>query len=170
MSSNYTNEKIETLKHTMDRYDHYYDSINNKGNLILALNIFLLSGIITGYYSIKGEVVCGFGILFFMWSGLLFCLLSIACSLWATLPYLSKQSDRINGSVIYFGSVANLSFQRFNQKYSEMTDENRYEDYLQQVHLLAIGLQKKFRRIQIATYLLGGCFFCITIIGLIILK
>jgi hypothetical protein len=49
--------------------------------------------------------------------------------------------------------------------YSDMTDEKRYEDYLQQVHLLALGLQKKFDRLKIATYLLGSCFACIIIIG-----
>ena len=157
------------LKHTMDRYDHYYDSINNKGNLFLALNTFLLGGITTGYYSIKNEIACGFDIHFFVWLGLFFCLLSIALSLWATIPYLSKQSDSINGSIIYFGNIANLSFQSFKQMYSDMTDEKRYEDYLQQVHLLALGLQKKFCRLQIATYLLGGCFLCIIIIGFKIL-
>lgn len=170
MSSINTNEKIETLKHTMDRYDHYYDSVNNKGNLYLTLNTFLLGGIVTGYYSIKDHIVCGVDILFFVWAGLILCLLSIGFSLWATIPYLSKQADSTNGSVIYFGNVANVSFQSFKQMYSDMTDEKRFEDYLQQVHLLALGLQKKFDRLKIATYLLGGCFACIIIIGFKILN
>ena len=170
MSSISITEKIETLKHTMDRYDHYYDSVNNKTNVYLTLNTFLLGGIVTGYYSIKDQIVCGFDILFFVWAGLILCLLSIAFSLWATVPYLSKQADSVNGSVIYFGNVANVSFQSFKQMYSDMTDEKRYEDYLQQVHLLALGLQNKFSRLQIVTYLLGGCFLCIIIIGFKILK
>lgn len=170
MSSINTTEKIEILKHTMDRYDHYYDSVNNKANVFLTLNTFLLGGIVTGYYSIKDQIVCGFDILFFVWIGTILCLLSITFSLWATVPYLSKQADSANGSVIYFGNVANVSFQSFKQMYSDMTDEKRHEDYLQQVHLLALGLQNKFRRLQIATYLLGGCFLCIIIIGFKILK
>lgn len=170
MNSVTTTEKIETLRHTMDRYDHYYDSINNKGSLFLALNTFLLGALVTGYYNVKNEINIGSDLLFFAWSCSIFCLLSIAFSLWATMPYLSRQSDSINGSVIYFGNVANLSIQSFKQMYSSMTDEKRFDDYLQQVHLLALGLQKKFRRLQIAAYLLGGCFLCIIIIGFKILK
>ena len=142
MSSISITEKIETLKHTMDRYDHYYDSVNNKTNVFLTLNTFLLGGIVTGYYSIKDQIVCGFDILFFVWAGLILCLLSIAFSLWATVPYLSKQADSVNGSVIYFGNVANVSFQSFKQMYSDMTDEKRYEDYLQQVHLFSFSTIK----------------------------
>ena len=170
MNSINTIEKTETLKHTMDRYDPYFDSVNNKANVFLTLNTFLLGGIVTGYYSIKDQIVCGFDILFFVWAGLILSLLSIAFSLWATVPYLSKQADSINGSVVYFGNVANVSFQSFKQMYCDMTDEKRYEDYLQQVHLLALGLQSKFYRLKIATYLLGGCFACIIIIGFKILN
>lgn len=170
MSNTTMSEKIEMLKHTMDRYDHYYDSINNKGNLFLTLNTFLLGGIVTGYYSIKNQIVCSFDILFFVWAGLILCVLSIGFSLWATVPYLSKQADSRNGSVIYFGNVANVSFQSFKQMYNDVSEGKRYEDYLQQLYLLALGLQAKFRRLQIATYLLGGCFLCIIIIGFKILK
>jgi hypothetical protein len=170
MNSINTTEKIETLKHTMDRYDHYYDSVNNKANVFLTLSTFLLGGIITGYYNIIDHSSYGFDIFFFIWVGLILCLLSIAYSLWATLPYLSRQADSTYGSVIYFGNVANVSFQSFKQMYSDMTEERRYEDYLQQVHLLALGLQSKFYKLKIATYLLGGCFACIIIIGFKILN
>lgn len=57
-------KKIEMLRHTMDRYDHYYDSVNNKGNLFLTLNTFLLGGIITGYYSVKSDISEQFDVLF----------------------------------------------------------------------------------------------------------
>lgn len=160
-----TAEKINTLKHTMDRYDHYYDSVNNKANVFLTLNTFLVGGIITGYYSIKDQLECGFDLYFFVLTGLIFSLLSIGFSLWATMPYLSKQADSLNGSVIFFGNVANISFQSFKKMYDDMTNENQFEDYLQQVHLLALGLQNKFYRLKVATYLLGGCFVCIIIIG-----
>lgn len=163
-------EKINTLKHTMDRYDHYYDSVNNKANVFLTLNTFLLGGIITGYYSIKDKLECGFDLYFFVLTGLILCILSIGFSLWATMPYLSKQADSINGSVIFFGNVANVSYQSFKQMYCDMTDEKRFDDYLQQVYLLSIGLQNKFFRLKIATYLLGSCFVCIIIIGYKILN
>ena len=37
-------EKIENLKYTISRYDHYYDSVNSKSNVYLTLMTFLLGG------------------------------------------------------------------------------------------------------------------------------
>jgi len=168
MDSTNMTEKIETLKHTIDRYDSFYDCVNNKGNLYLALNTFLLGGMVAGYYAIKECVEGRSSVLFFVWIGLALCLFSIGFTLWAIIPYITKQADSVNGSVLFFGNVSNLSFTSFKKMYEDMTDEKTYEDYLQQVHLLALGLQNKFRRLQIATYLLAGCFLCIIIVGIII--
>jgi hypothetical protein len=162
--------KLETLKHTIDRYDHYYDSVNNKGNLYLTLGTFLLGGIITGFYSIKDTIADRNDILFFLWFGLLTCVVSLILTLWATSPYLSRKKDNPNGSVLFFGDVSSFSFQSFSKMYLNVNEEGIYEDYLKQVHLLALGLQKKFYRLQIASYLLIGCFICISIIGFKILK
>lgn len=162
--------KIELLKHTIDRYDHYYDSINNKGNLYLTLNTFLLGGIITGYYSIKDTIAGRCDIVFFVWIGVACCIASIAITLWAIIPYLNKRSDTPNGSLLSFLNVSSMSMDTFKKAFSDMSDEERYTDYLQQVYLLARGLDKKFARLKSATYLLGGCFLCIIIIGLKILK
>jgi Family of unknown function (DUF5706) len=162
-------KKIELLKHTMDRYDHYYDSVNNKGNLFLSLNTFLLGGIITSYYGIKDNIKEHFDIIFFVWIAIILCMLSLTFTLWAIIPYLNRQSDCTNGSVISFSNVSNMSFSNFKNMYDSITDEKVFEDYQQQVYLLASGLQKKFSRLQTATYLLGGCFMCIIIIGIKIL-
>ena len=164
-----TSEKIEALKHTMNRYDHYYDSVNNKGSLYLALNTFLFGGIITGYYAINENIAGRWDILLFAWIGLICCLLSILFTFWAIFPYINKQAGCVNGSVLFFGNVSNLSFSSFKKMYEEMSEEKLHEDYMQQVHLLSLGLQKKFCKLQIATYLLGGCFLCIIIIGINIL-
>lgn len=163
-------DKMDTLKHTMDRYDHYYDSINNKGNLFLTLNTFLLGGLISGYYAIKDTNSNQCGVPAFVWIGLICCLLSLGFTLWAIFPYLNKQADSLNGSLINFGNISNITFESFKQLYNNDTDQKRYEDYVHQVYLLACGLQKKFSRLKTATYLLGGCFICIIIIGIKILK
>lgn len=170
MNTPSVSEKIDALKYTMDRYDHYYDSINNKGNLFLTLNTFLLGGMITGYYSIKDTIICRCDIIFFVWIGLMCCLLSIGFTLWAIIPYLSRQVDNINGSVINFGNISNISFDSFKSMYENISEEKRYQDFVYQVYLLAGGLQKKFSRLKTAAYLLGGCFICIIIIGLKILR
>ena len=162
-----SNDKIEALKHTMDRYDHYFNSVNNKGSLYLALNTFLLGGMVTGFYSIKESLAESS---LFAYAGLICCLLSIGFTLWAIVPYLSKRNP-CNDSVLYFGNVSNYSLNIFKKMYDEMTEDNLYEDYLRQVHLLAIGLNQKFYRLQVATYLLVGCLLCnVAVAGIIILK
>lgn len=163
------NERIRMLKHTMDRYDQYYNSVNNKGYLFISLNTFLLGGIITGYFSIRNEVVIDFFFLLMVCLGLIFCLLSIGFSLSAIIPYLGKKYENGHISAIYFENVANISLQEFKKKYDEMTSGLQYDDYLKQTHTLALGLKKKFRRLRTATLLLSGCFFCIIIIGVNIL-
>lgn len=169
-STSSVSDKIDILKHTMDRYDHYYDSINNKGNLFLTLNTFLLGGIITGYYSIKDSTSGSCVVTFFVWVALISCLLSLGFTLWAIIPYLNKEADSVNGSVINFGNVSNIPFESFKNMYANVTDEKRYEDYVQQVYLLAQGLQMKFSRLKSATCLLAACIICIIIIGIKILR
>ena len=159
-----TNEKIEALKHTMDRYDHYFNSVNNKGSFYLALNTFLLGGIVTGFYSLKASVA----ISLLVYAGLTCCLLSLGFTLWAIFPFLSKRNS-VNDSVLYFGGVSNYSHNIFKKMYDEITEDNLYEDYIRQVHLLAIGLHHKFRRLQVATYFLVGCLICIAA-GILIIK
>ena len=159
-------EKIDILKHSIDRYDHYFDSVNNKGNLFLTLNTFLLGGMITGYYSIKQDIENRFDIMFFVWIALICCLASIYFTLWSIIPYLNKQADSINGSQLSFGNIANISFASFKQIFDNTTEIKLYEDYVQQAHLLAIGLQMKFSRLRTATYFLGSCFICVIIVGI----
>lgn len=137
-----TEGKIEMLKHSIDRYDHYFDSINNKGNLFLTLNTFLLGGMITGYYSIKDNIICQNDIIFFVWIALILCLLSIGATLQAIIPYVNKQADCVNGSVLNFNNVANLSHASFKRMYEDLTESKKYEDYIEQSYLLAKGLQK----------------------------
>lgn len=163
-------EKIETLRYTIRRYDHFYDSINNKGNLFLALNTFLLGGIVTGYYSIKDTVSDKSFILFFTWTGIIFCLLSIAYTLWAIFPYLNKGKGRKKGSVLYFGNISKVELETFRMMYERATPEKVYNDHLQQVYLLSRGIQRKFIRLQYATYFLAGCLICIIIAGIKILN
>lgn len=165
-----TEEKIQMLRHVMDRYDHYYDSVNNKGNLYLTLNTFLLGGIITGYYAIKGDVQGRFDVLYFTWTALILCLGSIAFTLWAIVPFISRESDPVNGSLINFNNVANISQNSFQTQLDTLSETRCYHDYVSQVKALATGLNKKFIRLRTATYLLAGCFGCIVVIGVKILQ
>ena len=157
--------KIEMLKHTIDRYDHYYDSINNKGNLFLTLNTFLVGGIITGYYNIKDLFKNDCMMLFLVIVSLIFCLSSIIYTIYAILPYLNNKAGNINGSLLFFGNVSNLSLANFKKMYDNLDERKAYDDFVEQAHLLSIGLEKKFQKLKTATYLLMYCLVCVIIIG-----
>ncbi len=161
--------KTEVLRHTMDRYDHYYDSVNNKGNLFFTLDTFLFGGIITGYYSIKDEICCDVLTHVLVWSALVFCSSSILFVLRAITPYVNKPSLKFKNSILNFSCVAAVSHDDFKTAYEQLDQQNAYEDYLRQVHLLAIGLQKKFKYLKRAAICLALVFLIIIIIGIKIL-
>ena len=159
-------KKIDLLKHTMDRYDHYYDSINNKSNLYLTLNTFLFGGIIAGYYSIKDEYFCSSSIISLVWIALIFCIISIGFVLIAITPYVSRHQKASTISVLNYSCIGSISLDDLKTAYDAMGESESFNDYLKQVHLLGKGLKKKFYYLRIATFFLGGVFLFITIIGI----
>lgn len=164
-----TVEKTDMLKHTMDRYDHYYDSVNNKCSLYLTLTTFLFGGIITGYYTIKDDLICTQSIVVLIWISLSACLISIYYVIRAIIPYVSKHKTGEKISVLNYSCVAGITDTEFKDIYEAMTEKKQMKDYLNQVQLLAKGLQKKFFYLCMASYFLIAVFICITIIGIKIL-
>ncbi len=163
-------EKIEKLKFIVGRYDHYYDSVNNKGNVYLTLNTFLLGGMITGFYSYinSNTVTCSLMIL--MALTILSNLVSLSTALWAIKPYLNKPSDNENGSLMFFGDVAFYHYNLYQKLFEEVDEEKSYNDFVKQTHLLAIGLKNKFMLMKWSTYFLASQIILLSIIGLIILN
>jgi hypothetical protein len=164
------NESLEQLKFAISRYDHYYDSVNNKGNLYLTINTFILGGSLTGYYSIH-EQVCIEGFCYALFWILLFsCIISISLTLFAIKPYLNSKLDNTEGSLLYFGDVSLLKFKEFENRIQTLTEEKQITDFTKQTYLLAIGLRRKFRLLKWSTYLIAFEFICVIIIGLLIIK
>lgn len=163
-------DKIEFIKFSIERFDHYYDSINNKGNLYLTLNTFLLGGIITGYYSIRDNKELNCFPQLWIWIVLILNLLGLLLTLFAIKPYLGNKSSGKNSSLIYFGSVSLLSMQTLHNLYSSLNEDKLYKDMIKQTHALSSGLRKKFNLLKVATYLLALEFLIIVIIGLYIFK
>lgn len=163
-------EKIEQLKFIVGRYDHYYDSVNNKGNVYLTLNTFLLGGMVAGFYSFinNNTVTCCLMIL--MALTIILNLVSITTALWAVKPYLNKPKDNENGSLMFFGDVAYYPYNLYQNLFAALDEEKNYADFVKQTHLLAIGLKNKFSLMKTSTYFLGGQILLLTIIGLIILN
>lgn len=155
------NEKIESLKHTIDRYDHYYDSINNKGNLYMAINTFLIAGIITGYCSIKDDYQINFLDNLFVGLAILSTLISVLYTLKAIIPYMNSCDKKNNTSLLNYTAISSLEINDFKSSFSELSEQFLYEDYTIQTYQLAKGLQLKFTFLKCATYALGSSFIFI---------
>lgn len=130
----------------MERYDHYFDSINNKLNVYLGLSTFIVSGLIAIYPSLLEKVQCGLGTHILMITLLALGLSNMIILLVTSTPYLSRQT----GSLLFFADVAAVAESQFRHLSENETDQQAMDDMRSQVHKLAAGLAKKFRRLQIA--------------------
>jgi len=145
----------EEIKFIVSRYDHYYEGINSKGNLYLALNTFIIGGAITGFFSLRTEVdLCRvLYVLFF--TELAICLVSILFTLSAVKPFFGKKKVRNTSSVYYFDAVANQNLDDYKTRCLTQSSEEFTDDLIGQAHQLAKGLKQKFFRIRIASRLIA---------------
>jgi len=145
-----TTEK-ERLLYSINRFDHYFESVNNKSAVYLAMNTFLLGGIITGYISVQ-EHVCQFRTFFNflltieMLSGITGLLIITR----ASIPYFSKDSD----SLYYFGGIGSMDKEKFFECSKNLDKKAEMQDLRDQVHSLSKGLNMKFVRLKISGWLI----------------
>lgn len=141
----------EHRRFIIDRLDHYYDSINNKGNAFLAINTFISGGLFASiavlptYLKEESSTLC--------WILLMLAvnLISTLFTLTSLIPY-----SRSNGqSLVYFGDIADLEFNSFLQKFVDQSNSDIINDLNKQIFYLSKGLKKKFMRLEIA----GKLFF-----------
>ena len=147
--------RLEEAKFIIGRFDHYYDSVNNKGNLYLFLNTFILGGMISGYHALDKlyQFECIYKYILF--SASLVNLSSIIFTLFAIQPFFSKRPKNNTGSLYYFGNIAVKSISDYKKVLTKASEKTLESDAVKQVHALAIGLKKKFERIRIASMLIG---------------
>jgi hypothetical protein len=151
-----TKEKNEELKFIISRFDHYYESVNNKGNVYLTLNTFALAGIIAGYVYLKSIDGNEYG----PWTNFVFGvivslgILSIASILLALKPYLISKKFGKTRSVIFFGDVSKFEEHGLVSTWSKTNEQSFHEDLLRQTHTLACGLREKYNAISWATILM----------------
>lgn len=145
----------ERLLLSIGRFDHYYDSINNKCSVFLALSTFIVSGLVASYPTLIDRINCGW---FFH------CLMSLLLALGlaimivvalASTPFRSSKS----GSLLYFRSIAELTQQDFCRRSESETEDAYLIDLRKQTYALATGLESKFSRLRIAGILLVSQFF-----------
>ena len=139
--------QTDKLHFLIDRFDHYYDSINSKGNAMLVIHKLSIGGFLTFYTFLYEKIE---------WSWFLKLLIAIVIILWglslfyttyALMPYQKSAKD----SLIFFGSIGQLQESEYVKKVSLQNDKEYNEDLAKQSYYLACGLRQKFARLKVAS-------------------
>ena len=162
------NQKTEHLKFIIQRYDGYYDSINNKGNLYLAICTFTLGSIILGYNTLDEKFHFGVAELLLFILSLAFNAASLFFTILAIRPYLSSVSEA-KKSLVYFCDVACTPEKEHSVAWTNINDEDFNVDLCSQTHLLAKGLTDKFKKLRIATSFIALQMMAIIVFGIYLL-
>ena len=137
----------ERLHFCIGRYDHYYDSINNKSSVFLGLSTFIVGGLVAGFFALPDFTDCTPWICILMTLLILLGIFIMIIVVLASTPFLGKG----NTSLLYFGSISCHSHDDFCQKsQTPGTGYDELADLRTQVHQLASGLSSKFYKLKIA--------------------
>ncbi|WP_372935032.1 Pycsar system effector family protein, partial [Mariniphaga sediminis] len=139
----------ERLKFCIERFDHYYDSINNKSAVFLGLGTFVIGGLIAIYPYLNDHVQFSNLIWFFLLMSIVLAFAAILVLITASTPYLSKGEK----SMYYFNSIAEKEANVFINESKNFSEKEELPDLRIQAHCLAMGLRRKFKRLRIAAIL-----------------
>lgn len=142
---------LEDLKFIINRFDHYYDTANNKGNFYIGYNIFVLGGII----GIKKDfhITHNIDLTNSMLLLLCFCCcLSIFYILLSSTPYLKSGNHGQHKSLLFFDSISKMNKEEYLSKISDSTSDKLEYDLILQVNKLADGLSIKYSYLKYAGY------------------
>ena len=134
----------ERLKYCIDRFDHYFESVNNKTTVYITINTFITGGAIaliekiSSLEAVNPWCVKILGVILFLG------LLSLILLAWNSIPFFSKRSD----SLYFFGAIGNISQDEFNHISKNQKEKKDLKDLRQQVYVLSLGLTKKFIKLQ----------------------
>ena len=133
-------KELERLKYCIERFDHYFDSVNNKNNILLGFITFIVGGLVGLYPSLlqKVNITLSLQVMYFITIGL--GILSMLLMIIAATPFLKSE----NVSLFYFGSISKMSREDFLQKSETQTFSNELIDLREQAFVLASGLHNKF--------------------------
>lgn len=99
--------KYEHLKFLIDRFDHYFEAINNKAAFLVALNTFLLSGVGITYTHYRHQIITLPYIVFLIIIIVVCSTASMLFTILALRPYTKDNhvNDELN-SLIFYGGIA----------------------------------------------------------------
>ena len=146
-------QKFTFLLEVIKRYDTYIVSMNSKASLIIAFNSLVLGtvllkfgGIIEFYSTTNMKSFVGFTLLLITASTLL----SLFFVFQVVYPFFGTTSDnkQQKSSLIYFGSVSNMSTDEYLDKVTNSSLTQIIEDLSIQATILAGGLQDKMLKMR----------------------
>ncbi|AOW18132.1 hypothetical protein LPB03_12005 [Polaribacter vadi] len=155
----------DRLKYTINRFDHYFDSVNNKSAVYIAINTFITGGIIvllTQTNIVKELIILGQVI---VWILLLTGIVNLIVLSIASIPFFSIKPK----SIYYFGAISKMTQSEFNKTSKNYTEKEELKDLRSQTFVLSQGLTEKFTKLKLAGLLLVTQFFMLLLIFITIL-
>ncbi len=158
----------ERLEYTVNRLDHYYDSVNNKTTVYIAINTFITGGIITLLTQIQDLLDKENWLLIFLAAIIAFGVCSLILLALASMPYFSKKTEI--ESLYYFASIGQKKSQHFCELSKNQDKKADVKDLRNQVYVLSKGLISKFRKLKWACILLIIQFVLLAPVTYILIK
>ena len=155
----------DRLKYTINRFDHYFDSVNNKSAVYIAINTFITGGnivILTQTNIVKDLIILG---QVTVWILLLTGIVNLIILSIASIPFFSTKPK----SIYYFGAISKMTQSEFNKTSKNYTEKEELKDLRSQTFVLSQGLTKKFTKLKLAGILLVTQFFMLLLIFMTIL-
>lgn len=168
-------DKLDFLWKIISRYDFYYGSVNNKATVILAFNVFVLTGIATNYSAFLPDfnkhIYCFYITLIFLVIAAISSIVSIAFTFKVLSPYLKSHIEPTRYlSNVFFGHVCqHAEPKNYIENMSKLDSLTAHDDLCKQAHSLAQGINGKFINIKHA---ISAILFLIipALLGLIVMK
>ena len=150
----------------LGRFDHYNDSVNNKGTYYLTLNAFLIGAVFTAYTVFDGTLHFNTVIVALMSLSVSLGFISIMATMFSIQPFLKSGESKKYQSLMYFGAISKMKEGEFMADFNGQNDEAVQNDLLVQIHKLAEGLCDKYNNLKIAGWAVAAQFAIIVIIAI----
>lgn len=161
MKKHKNNREIERnrLAFTMSRIDNYYDSVNNKSAVYIAINTFITGGVLVLITQAKQPLTGLWSSAeFCLWSCMVLGIFSLVLLAITSVPFVSGKPK----SIYYFGSIGAMGELDFNKKSSNYSTKKDLKDLRSQVQILSKGLTSKFEKLKWVGFLLIAQFLLLT--------
>ncbi len=164
-------KEIEQSRYVLNRFDHYIEGANSKGNFLLAYSAFLFGFIVTSFNDIvaldnsdsKNWIIVLLAVI------LVIGLVSIGFTIAAVFPFLktNNSSSKNYHSLVFFNSIADMEEENFLKQYKQQKDKKACKDMAKQIYAISKGLKSKYFKISWAIRLVFVQLFLLLLIILI---